>query len=327
MQKQVYFDYFYGEESEQFSYYRIPRLLVTGQQFKNLSTDAKLLYGLMLDRMGLSIKNHWYDHYGRVYIHYTLDEIQTALNCGHNKGVRLLAELDTVTGIGLIERVKQGQGHPTRIYVKRFTTKSIPQQPIPPPSDDFRLPETRSPDFPKTEVKSSPNGKSRLPQSGSAEFPFSEVPYNNKNYLNNSYLYPSINQSVTEPIDAIDRNRCRELVKEQIGYIAFREQQRPEVDELVELITDVLCSPQASYRIGGAQFKSQIVRERLSGLEQQHIEYVLDCMKKNTTKVRNIRGYLLTALYNAPTTIEHYYQSAVQHDLYGQQSEPGGGSF
>lgn len=327
MQKQVYFDYFYGEESEQFSYYRIPRLLVTGQQFKNLSTDAKLLYGLMLDRMGLSIKNHWYDHYGRVYIHYTLDEIQTALNCGHNKGVRLLAELDTVTGIGLIERVKQGQGHPTRIYVKRFTTKSIPQQPIPPPSDDFRLPETGSPDFPKTEVKSSPNGKSRLPQSGSAEFPFSEAPYNKKNYLNNSYLYPSINQSVTEPIDAIDRNRCRELVKEQIGYITFREQQRPEVDELVELITDVLCSPQASYRIGGAQFKSQIVRERLSGLEQQHIEYVLDCMKKNTTKVRNIRGYLLTALYNAPTTIEHYYQSAVQHDLYGQQSEPGGGSF
>ena len=167
MQKQVYFDYFYGEESEQFSYYRIPRLLVTGQQFKNLSTDAKLLYGLMLDRMGLSIKNHWYDHYGRVYIHYTLDEIQTALNCGHNKGVRLLAELDTVTGIGLIERVKQGQGHPTRIYVKRFTTKSIPQQPIPPPSDDFRLPETGSPDFPKTEVKTSSKRKCRVPLFGS----------------------------------------------------------------------------------------------------------------------------------------------------------------
>ena len=115
------------------------------------------------------------------------------------------------------------------------------------------------------------------------------------------------------------------MVKEKIGYIAFTEQQQPEVDELVELITDVLCSTQASYRIGGAQFKSQIVRERLSGLEQQHIEYVLDCMKKNTTKVRNIRGYLLTALYNAPTTIEHYYQAAVQHDLYRQQSDLGGG--
>ncbi len=323
----VNFDYFYGDESEQFSYYRIPRLLVTGVQFKNLSTDSKLLYGLMLDRMGLSIKHHWYDHRGRVYIHYTLDEIQDALNCGHNKGVRLLAELDTVTGIGLIERVKQGQGHPTRIYVKRFTTKAIPQQPILPPDDDFRLPETGSPDFPKAEVKSSPNGKSRLPQIGSAEFPFSEVPYNKKNYLDNSYLNPSINQSVTKPIDSMDRNRCREFVKEKIGYIAFQEQQRLVVDELVELITDVLCSTQASFRIGGVQFKSRIVRERLSSLEQQHIQYVLDCMKKNTTKVRNIRGYLLTALYNAPTTIEHYYQSAVQHDLYGQQSEQKGGSF
>ena len=322
MQSAVSFDYFYGGESEQFSYYRIPRLLVTGAQFKFLSTDAKLLYGLMLDRMGLSLKNQWYDAVGRVFIYYPLEEIMEALNCGHNKAVRLLAELDKSSGIGLIERVKQGQGKPAIIYVKRFTSRKLPEIC---PADDFRLPETGSPDFPKTEVKSSPNGKSRLPQSGSAEFPFSEVPYNNKNYLNNSYLYPSINQSVTEPIDAIDRNRCRELVKEQIGYIAFREQQRPEVDELVELITDVLCSSQASYRIGGAQFKSQIVRERLSGLEQQHIEYVLDCMKKNTTKVRNIRGYLLTALYNAPTTIEHYYQSAVQHDLYGQQSELGGG--
>jgi len=145
----VNFDYFYGDESEQFSYYRIPRLLVTGAQFKNLSTDSKLLYGLMLDRMGLSMKNHWYDHRGRVYIHYTLDEIQAALNCGHNKGVRLLAELDTVTGIGLIERVKQGQGHPTRIYVKRFTAKVIPQQPIPPhDDDDFRLPKSGSQEFP-----------------------------------------------------------------------------------------------------------------------------------------------------------------------------------
>ena len=318
MQSAVSFDYFYGGESEQFSYYRIPRLLVTGAQFKVLSTDAKLLYGLMLDRMGLSLKNRWYDAVGRVFIYYPLEEIMEALNCGHNKAIRLLAELDKGSGIGLIERIKQGQGKPTIIYVKRFTSLKLPANC---PSDDFRLPETGSSDFPKTEVKSSQNGKSRLPQIGSADFPFSEVSYNNS-YLNNSYLNLSIHQSVTEPIDAIDRNRCRELVKEQIGYIAFREQQRPEVDELVELITDVLCSPQASYRIGGAQFKSQIVRERLSGLEQQHIEYVLDCMKKNTTKVRNIRGYLLTALYNAPTTIEHYYQSAVQHDLYGQQSEP-----
>ena len=76
----VNFDYFYGNESEQFSYYRILRLLVTGAQFKSLSADAKLLYGLMLDRMGLSAKHGWYDGLGRVFIYYPLEEIQNAKN-------------------------------------------------------------------------------------------------------------------------------------------------------------------------------------------------------------------------------------------------------
>ena len=107
------FDYYYGDESNQFAFYRIPRQLITGEAFKKLSTDAKLLYGLLLDRMGLSAKNGWYDDMGRVFIYYTLDEIQEDLNCGHEKAVRLLAELDTgKKGFGLIERVKQGQGRP-----------------------------------------------------------------------------------------------------------------------------------------------------------------------------------------------------------------------
>lgn len=315
MPRNINFDYFYGGESELFSYYRIPRLLVTGEQFRNLSTDAKLLYGLMLDRMGLSMKNRWYDAAGRVFIYYPLEEIMDSLNCGHNKAVRLLAELDTNTGIGLIERIKQGQGKPTIIYVMRFTSSIPPAQTT---TDTLGLPETGNPDFPKTEVKSSPNGKSRLPEGGSADFPNQEAFIYSKNYLDNSYLYPSIHPSIIEPIDGMDRDRCRTLVKENIGYLSFSVQNRPEVDELVELITDVLCSQQASFRIGGVPMKSQIVKERLAQLQQPHIEYVLDCMRKNTTKVRNIRGYLLTTLYNAPTTIEHYYQAQVQHDLYGQ---------
>ena len=115
------FDYYYGDESNQFAFYRIPRQLITGEAFKKLSTDAKLLYGLLLDRMGLSAKNGWYDDMGRVFIYYTLDEIQEDLNCGHEKAVRLLAELDTgKKGFGLIERVKQGQGRPTKLYVKAY---------------------------------------------------------------------------------------------------------------------------------------------------------------------------------------------------------------
>ena len=127
------FDYYYGEESESCSFYRIPRLLILGERFSGLSTDAKLLYGLMLDRMNLSARNGWYDDAGRVYIYYTLEEIQESMSCGHGKAVRLLAELDTGKGIGLIERTKQGQGKPARIYVKRYTTREIPAPPTVPP--------------------------------------------------------------------------------------------------------------------------------------------------------------------------------------------------
>ena len=115
--------YFYGYEAEQYSFYRIPKQLISDSRFRNVSTDGKLLYGLMLDRMGLSMKNGWLDEQGRVYIFFVLDEIQDLLQCGHEKAVKLLAELDSEKGIGLIERVKQGQGKPTIIYVKQFCDK------------------------------------------------------------------------------------------------------------------------------------------------------------------------------------------------------------
>lgn len=249
MDKEVSFDYFYGRESEQFSYYRIPRLLITGTQFKVLSADAKLLYGLMLDRMGLSAKNRWFDEKGRVFIHYTLDEIQEDMNCSHEKAVKLLAELDAQKGIGLIERVKQGQGKPTLIYVKQFTTKTVPK------------PVEHLPDC----------DDSRLPNIGSADFGKPEVSYYSNIYPENSYLNQSINQSEL-PMDVIDREKVKACVKENIGYISFTGPYRQEADELVELMTDVLCSPQTTFRIGGVQFKSQIVKRRISELRQPHIE-------------------------------------------------------
>ena len=133
MGEKITYDYFYGGQLEAFSYYRLPRVLVTGQQFRGLSTDAKLLYALLLDRMGLSSRNGWYDEQGRVYIYYPVEEIEEDIGCGHGKAVRLLAELDSAKGIGLIERVRQGQGRPTKIFVKQFTTVEVPDFPCPPP--------------------------------------------------------------------------------------------------------------------------------------------------------------------------------------------------
>lgn len=114
------FDYFYGPQSECFSFYRVPKLLIKDRQFHPLSPLAKLLYGLLLDRMGLSLKNDWYDKNGRAFVYYTIREICEDFGYSHVTARKLLEELDTETGIGLIERRRQGQGKPDRIYVMRF---------------------------------------------------------------------------------------------------------------------------------------------------------------------------------------------------------------
>ena len=110
-------NYFYKSDSEQFAFYRIPKLLFTDSRYAGISVEAKVLYGLLLDRMSLSIRNNWVDDDNRVYIYFTLEEITEYLSIGKDKGVKLLKELDGI----LIERKKQGLGKPVMIYVLNFT--------------------------------------------------------------------------------------------------------------------------------------------------------------------------------------------------------------
>ena len=114
------FDYYYGIEAEQFSFYRVPRLLIKDARFKELSSDAKLLYGLMLDRMSLSVKNGWFDDENRAYIYYTTENIMDDLGCARATCTKVIAELDSKKGIGLIEKKRQGLGKSDIIYVKNF---------------------------------------------------------------------------------------------------------------------------------------------------------------------------------------------------------------
>ena len=115
MDKKMNFKYFYGTEADQFSFYRIPKALFTNDYFKDLSSDAKILYGLMLDRMSLSIKNQWFDEENRAYIYFSIEDIMELLNCGRNKAVKSLQELDDEKGIGLIEKRRQGFGKVSEI--------------------------------------------------------------------------------------------------------------------------------------------------------------------------------------------------------------------
>ena len=112
------YEYFYGAQAEQFSFYRIPKALFTEPNFRELSTDAKVLYGILLDRMSLSLKNQWLDAQNKVYIIFTVEEIMDALNCANQKATRLMVELEKQAG--LIERKRQVLGRPNLIYVKNF---------------------------------------------------------------------------------------------------------------------------------------------------------------------------------------------------------------
>ena len=122
----INFDYYYGIEAEQFSFYRVPRLLIKDERFKGLSSDAKLLYGLMLDRMSLSMKNGWLDDENRAYIIYTVDAIMEDLGCSKPTCTKIMRELDSDNGIGLIEKKRRGLGKPDIIYVKNFA--SVPDE-------------------------------------------------------------------------------------------------------------------------------------------------------------------------------------------------------
>ena len=113
-------DYFYRSEAGQFNFIKIPKLLVTGEDFSSLSISAKILYGLLLDRMAIASKNKWIDDEGRVYIQYQLSEIQEDMNISKRKAGECLNELQDM---GLILKRKGGNGYPSRIYVKNFTKR------------------------------------------------------------------------------------------------------------------------------------------------------------------------------------------------------------
>ena len=119
------FDYFYGrEDAEQYLFYRIPKALITGEQFRDISCESKLLYGLMLDRLSLSMKNGWFDDLNRAYIVYTVEDIMSDLQCGNQKAGKLLQELEQKAE--LIKRKSQGLGKSSKYaYMAANTRKGI----------------------------------------------------------------------------------------------------------------------------------------------------------------------------------------------------------
>lgn len=331
----IRFDYFHGMEAEQYSFYRIPKMLFTAECFRSLSCEAKVLYGLMLDRMGLSIRNRWIDEEDRVYIVFTVEETAELMNCGTQKAVKLMKELDTDKGIGLIDKKRLGMGKPNVIYVKNFMEKENPTLPDGKENTDeyetAGMTEDRADDnnnsgivkitnqeLLKSQFKNGENHNSGMMKTTNQEFPKSQsnnTEFNNTDFNENDPINPY-------PSDVIGQmGRYRSLIRENISYECFlsrRDCQKEELDELVELMVDVMMMPDhAVIRIAGVERTAALVKERFLKLEYSHIAYVLGCLQGNTSKVGNIRSYLLTSLYNAALTIDNYYRAEVNHDLYG----------
>ena len=313
-------DYYYGHEAEQYTFYRLPKALFTDSRYKHLSDGAKILYGLMLDRMGLSAKNGWLDDNGRVYIFFTLDDIIEYMNCGQDKGVKLLAELDADKGIGLIERVKQGQGKPARIYVKKFTgsAESLTSEK---PKSALRVD--------SVELLTSEKPKSAPRKSRSQDFGKTECNNTDKNkteYINteNLSIHPASEPKASGPSQSIvmermdEMNVIREQIRTNIGYYVLIGQYGAErLDGIVELMTESVCSTQSVFRIGGGEYSREEVKRRLLSIRSLEIQYVFECMDENAPRVKNIKSYLLSALFNAPVTMDAYYRAKANDFLNG----------
>lgn len=389
MEEGLKFDYYYGVQSEQFSFYRIPRLLIKDQHFKGLSSDAKLLYGLMLDRMALSMKNHWLDNENRAYIIYSISNVMEDINCSKPTCVKIMKELDS---FGLIERKRKGLGKPDIIYVKNFAVLEDSQEQDEESSDaadtfeenkpvmsnenitsegkQDELPEVKDFNFnneayglemveteeifkekeqisPNVGVNSGISKKSELPEvkdfnfwnektltSGGKESLPLEVKnlapnYNNNNYNNQSYNY--INQSYQSNLSSQADQACNDEIDTIGNTDAYIQQIKKNLDydfymtndvaymdkdllkELFVIICDVVCTKSETIKISGYVYSCDYVRSKFLRLTSNHVMYVMDCIKNTTTKIANIKAYLLVALFNAPSTIDHYYQQEIRH--------------
>ena len=282
-------DYFYGQAGELFSFFRIPKALFQEQRFQDLSTDAKTLYGILLDRMSLSVKNEWFDKKGRVFIIFTIEDVKRTLRCADNKATRLLRELEE---FGLIERKRRGQGKPCLVYVKNFSAESSKE----------RVKNRDNDDSCGSKIACQDPVKSRGIKKKE-----------NKTEMNN-----------TNPIlsDESEKMKNRELLEEYFSHsleidllLRLYPDDEDTLYQIVNLLVDTCATNRKLLHIAGDDKPAEVVRSRFMKLNADHIRFVLKCLAENSSLIRNMKQYLLASLYNAPTTMQLFYQNQTNHDL------------
>ena len=283
------YDYFYGQSGELFSYYRIPKALFQDSRFRQLSTDAKTLYGILLDRMSLSVKNGWLDEQNRVFIIFTIEDVKRALCCADNKATKLLRELEK---FGLIERKRRGLGKPSLVYVKNFSAESSKSTFQ---NRDFH-------DSGGFKNASQDPSKSRC----------------NKTKENDTEMSETDPFYSEESDEMSKRTQLEEFFSQSLEVdllLRLCPDDEDTIYQIVDLLVDTCSTKRKMLRIAGDDKPTEVVRSRLKKLNADHIRFVLDSLAENTAPVRNMKQYLLAMLYNAPTTMNLYYQNKTNHDF------------
>ena len=282
-------DYFYGQTGELFSFYRIPKALFQEQRFQSLSTDAKTLYGILLDRMSLSAKNGWLDEQNRVFIIFTIEDVKRSLCCADNKATKLLRELEE---FGLIERKRRGLGRPSLVYVKNFSADSS-----------------------KTRFQNRENHESGGFKSASQDpaKPRCNKTDKNNTEMNETYPFNSEETDGMSQREQLEKYFSQSLEVELLLRLCPDDEDI--IYQIVDLLVDTCATKRKMLRIAGDDRPAEVVRSRFMKLNADHIKFVLKCLAENSSPIRNMKQYLLASLYNAPTTMQLSYQNQTNHDL------------
>ena len=269
------------------SFLMIPRAFLKDEKYSGLSPHAMVLYGLMRDRSLMSEKRPAFNDDDGVYIIFRRDDICAALGCGHDKAGKILRELETYE---LVSVKRQGRNKPNKYYVENL----LP---------DICISDSRTSSNLPTE-----NGNTDIPGIGKQDSSYIDL----NSYKD--YSYKEMNQSICR----FDPDEVEAFIKDNVEYRILIQQDfrtRDSLPELINIMVDAICSTSQTIMIGGEEYPRSYVRKRFLNFDSGSMEYVLDRLKRSTSKVENIRSYLLTVLFNAPVTMNNYYEAEVRHDF------------
>lgn len=296
MKEIVKFEYYYGNEAEQYSFFRIPKTLFTDLNFKKLSVEAKILYGILLDRMSLSIKNKWLDEENKVYIIYTIEEIMEVLNWGRNKSVKVMKEIEE---IGLLEKKRLGLGKPNLLYVKNFIYTEN--------NKTTEVSKANLKKFKKQTSGSLENKPLEVSKEDSNNTNINNTETNNTDFNNITPISP-LEKLGEKSKKTLEEEELKEIIKKNISYETFekvRIEEKKQVDVMINVLVKALTSF-TNIKIGGRHISNENFKEKFLSLNYKHIDYVLKYLRENAPKdIRNINAYLLTLLYNADENIRN----------------------